>query len=98
MTASIASRPLADAYRIPLHLCLHSDELEQRKRANEMVMNEDTYTTAGVLKAIAWLRKAGRPILADKMERELLLVNRKRHPHPVFSISQCGFGMTFTAH
>jgi hypothetical protein len=31
-----------------------------------------TDTTTGVMKAIAWLRQLGRPILADKMERELL--------------------------
>ena len=29
-------------------------------------------TTTGVLRAIFWLREMGRPILADKMERELL--------------------------
>ena len=29
-------------------------------------------TTTGVLKAIFWLRELGRPILAAKMERELL--------------------------
>lgn len=31
-----------------------------------------TDTTTGVLRAIFWLREMGRPILADKMERELL--------------------------
>ena len=34
-----------------------------------------TDTTTGVLKAIFWLRQLGRPILADKMERELLYAN-----------------------
>jgi hypothetical protein len=29
-------------------------------------------TTTGVLRAIFWLREMGRPILADKMQRELL--------------------------
>jgi hypothetical protein len=29
-------------------------------------------TTVGVLRAIFWLREMDRPILADKMERELL--------------------------
>lgn len=29
-------------------------------------------TQTGIKKAIEWLRKIGRPILADKMERELL--------------------------
>ena len=31
-----------------------------------------TETTIGVLRAIFWLRELGRPILADKMQRELL--------------------------
>jgi len=30
----------------------------------------------GILKAITWLRDMGRPILADKMERELLHLSR----------------------
>ncbi len=35
-----------------------------------------TDATAGVMKAIDWLRQMGRPILADKMERELLYAYR----------------------
>ena len=34
-----------------------------------------TDTTTRVLRAIFWLREMGRPILADKMERELLHAN-----------------------
>jgi hypothetical protein len=33
-------------------------------------------TTTGVLRAIFWLREMGRPILADKMHRELLYADR----------------------
>ena len=35
-------------------------------------------TTTGVLKAIFWLREMGRPMLADKMERELLYADNMR--------------------
>ena len=40
-----------------------------------MTVVEENRITAGVTKAIAWLRRMGRPILADKMERELLHVS-----------------------
>ena len=43
-----------------------------------MSLNKETRTGAGVSRAIAWLRERGRPILADKMERELLQVNRQQ--------------------
>jgi len=42
-----------------------------------MSLSKETRTGAGVSRAIAWLRERGRPILADKMERELLQVNRQ---------------------
>jgi len=37
----------------------------------------ETHTTNGVIKAIAWLQAMGRPILAAKMERELLYVEMR---------------------
>ena len=40
-----------------------------------MVVDTQTNTEIGVMKAITWLRQMGRPILADKMERELLFSN-----------------------
>jgi len=43
-----------------------------------MSLSGEMRTSAGVIKAIVWLRELGRPILADKMERELLHVNRQR--------------------
>jgi hypothetical protein len=39
-----------------------------------MSSGEETSKDTGVMKAIIWLREMGRPILADKMERELLHV------------------------
>jgi hypothetical protein len=37
--------------------------------------SEETNTTAGILRAIEWLRQLGRPVLAAKMKRELLRVD-----------------------
>jgi hypothetical protein len=37
----------------------------------QMSANE-THTTNGIMKATAWLQAMGRPILAAKMERELV--------------------------
>jgi hypothetical protein len=34
-----------------------------------------TDTTTGVMRVIVWLREMGRPILANRMERELLYAN-----------------------
>jgi hypothetical protein len=55
-----------------------------------MTLQDKPHTNAGVIKAIAWLRAMGRPILADKMERELLHVTcrehgtlRKQHDHGI---------------
>ena len=37
-----------------------------------MEITEEMHIAEGILKAIEWLKQMGRPILADKMERELL--------------------------
>ena len=42
-----------------------------------MSAGEETSKDTGVIKAIIWLREMSRPILADKMERELLHVKRQ---------------------
>ena len=39
--------------------------------------------------AIAWLREIGRPILTDKMERELLHANRRQTEAPLIQHPPC---------
>ena len=53
------------------------EELKQFSEEQAMSSGEETSKDTGVMKAIIWLRKMGRPILADKMERELLHVKRQ---------------------
>jgi hypothetical protein len=46
-----------------------------------MASEEELHTMAGIVKAIAWLEQMGRPILAAKMERELLYTVRDNNGH-----------------
>ena len=46
-----------------------------------------TDTTTGIMKAIEWLRQKGRPILADKIKRELLYADSKGK-NPTLTLNQ----------
>jgi hypothetical protein len=68
---------LDSAFQNGIHLEEHSDFSETAYSREAKTMTEDPVMSAreqassdtGVMKAIAWLREMGRPILGDKVER-----------------------------
>lgn len=58
--------------------CSHSSRATTLTENTQMT-SEESRTTEGIIRAIEWLRQAGRPILAAKMERELLATLERPH-------------------